>query len=231
MKGEESLPLVNFMAIEGRTPSSLNNMKFFTAVVVSTILICSSITAAAGARRRAPKRKTISLNGLRIPIPKGYIQFPQSSSNNAVFLFNRKSLEGIVLAVPDNSMVGTDLLPQLSAAALKSFFPKDDGRIDWKQFHNHRTISKFELGGSEEMGFDGQSLFIVHSHRFRIASKDLFLMDIFKWTEGNPGEVFDGGLGAESMQLCNDKVEILYAVTHEKINGTNSPCELISVPN
>jgi len=178
-----------------------------------------------------PRGRSVVLNGLRFPIPRGYIQVLPSSIENSAFLYYGKYNLGIVLAVPQQSFVQADILTELTQAALNKFFPKEPGTFDWKQFQNHRKISKFESGGSEMMGFNGTDLFIVHSHRITVAGKDVSILDIFKWTEGDSRDIFERGLGAESMEACNDEVEIIHAVTHEKVSATSSPCELIAIPN
>jgi hypothetical protein len=180
-----------------------------------------------GEPKRGPKKATV--NGVAFSIPKGYVAIPQTKTENSLFLFYRKYSEGIIVAVPGSLFDEATLLNSLTEAGLSTFFPEKSNNLQWKRLADYKKFSKFEIGGAQAMGYNKKDLFIVHSHHFRAHEKDIFIIDLFKWDNGGAADMFLGGLGGESMQGCNDMVEIIYSITGEKIDDTNSPCELIAV--
>ena len=173
--------------------------------------------------------RTISLNGFKFRIPKGYIAIPGNEIVDSVFLFSKKDLEGFFLAVPAAKFDEVELMNRNITVALKKFFPAASQDFGWKQLADRRKVSKFEVGASKTMGFNNRDLVIVQVHRFQINGKELFVGDLFKWTNGDEKEIFERGLGGESMQGCNDLVTIVYSVTGEKIDPDNLPCSLIAI--
>jgi hypothetical protein len=133
------------------------------------------------------------------------------------------------VAIPAAPFDEEKLLSTLTNSSLSNFFPRETQTFEWRQFEGHRKISKFEIGGAQSMGFNKSGLIIVRYHHFRFASQDIFLGDLFQWTEGNAKEVFNKGLGGESMQGCNDMVEVIYSITGESNDQTNSPCDLVAI--
>lgn len=153
-----------------------------------------------------------------------------SAVPNSRFLFYKKYNEGLVVTVPSGSSDKVQF-DELSTLAFKTFFGVEADKLVWKPIEDHRTISKFEVGGDQGMALVKQVLIIKHAYHFRLKERDFFLTDFFRWDNGHEQELFDRGLGAESMQGCNDMVELVYSITGEKIEGTNSPCEIIALPN
>lgn len=174
--------------------------------------------------------KTVTLNGVKFPIPKGYVLAQGTDLENTVFLFYKKYNEGLFISVPPATFNQVELLNSNTEIALNKFFPGSSQAYTWKPLNDRRKISKFEIGTSKSMGFDKKNLVILQVHHFLVAGRHLFIGDLFKWTHGNLQEMFATGRGGESMQGCNDLVEIVYSITGEKIDDTNSPCELIALP-
>lgn len=175
------------------------------------------------------KARTISLSGFKFRIPKGYVAIPGNEIPNSVFLFSKKDNEGFFLSVPGAKFDEAELMNRNITVALKKFFPEASADYDWKQLADRRKVSKFEVDASKKMGFNNRDLVIVQVRRFQINGKELFVGDIFKWSNGNEKEMFADGLGGESMKLCNDLVTIIYSVTGEKIDPDNLPCSLIAI--
>lgn len=174
-------------------------------------------------------KRVISLNGLEFRIPKNYLALPGSEVADSIFLFSKKYVEGFFLTVPAGKFDEGELMNRNTMLALKKFFPALPPDYRWKLLSDRRTVSKFEVGTSKAMGFNNRDLIIVQVHHFQINGKDVFIGDLFKWTNGDEKEIFEGGLGSESMQGCNDLVEIVYSVSGERIGETNFPCELIGI--
>jgi hypothetical protein len=172
---------------------------------------------------------TISLNGFEFRIPKNYVALPGSEAPDSVFLFSKKYAEGFFVFVPAAKFDEIESLNRNTTVALMKFFPAASSDYRWKPLSDRRTISKFEVGASKAMGFNNRELVIVQVHHFRINGKEFFIGDLFKWTNGNEKEIFAEGLGGESMQGCNDLVDIVYSVTGEKIAETKFPCEFIGI--
>jgi len=172
----------------------------------------------------------ITLNGLRFSIPKGYVRVAGNEVENSVFLFHKKYNEGFFISVPTTPFDLAKLLENNTDIALTKFFPKGPQNYHWKPLTDRRMISKFEIGASKAMGFNETNLVIMQVHHFLFAGRHIFIGDLFKWTHGDNKEMFARGLGGDSMQGCNDLVEVVYSITGEKIDETNSPCELIALP-
>lgn len=173
--------------------------------------------------------RTISLNGFKFRVPKGYVVIPGKEIVDSVFLFSKKYNEGFFLSVPAATVDEVEVLNRNATVALKKFFPAASPDYAWKPLADRRKVSKFEVGASKAMGFNTRDLVIVQVHHFQVNGKDFFVGDLFKWTNGNEKEIFASGLGGESMQGCNDLVDIVYSVTGEKIDEANFPCELIGI--
>ncbi|MDQ3474057.1 MAG: hypothetical protein M3447_10000, partial [Acidobacteriota bacterium] len=120
---------------------------------------------------------------------------------DSVFLFSKKDNEGFFLSAPAAKFDEVELMNRNITAALKLFFPAASPDYGWKPLADRRRISKFEVGASKTMGFNNRDLVIVQVHRFQINGKELFVGDLFKWSNGNEKEIFAGGLGGESMTL------------------------------
>jgi hypothetical protein len=174
--------------------------------------------------------RKITVNALTFSIPKGYGVMPGNEPENSIFLFNKKYNEGLFISVPSPPFDLPKLLQNNTETALTKFFPKGPQTYDWKPLTDRRIISKFEIGASKAMGFNQTNLVIMQVHHFLFAGRHIFIGDIFKWTHGDNKEIFARGLGGDSMQGCNDLVEVVYSITGEKIDETNSPCELIALP-
>ena len=173
--------------------------------------------------------RATSLNGFKFRIPKGHVAIPGNEIPDSVFLFSKKHKEGFFLSVPAAKFDEVELTNRNTTVALKKFFPEASQDYAWKPLADRRTVSKFEVGASKTMGFNNRELVIVQVHHFQVNGKEIFVGDLFKWSNGDEKEIFARGLGGESMQGCNDLVEIVYSVTGEKIDETNSPCELIAI--
>jgi hypothetical protein len=194
---------------------------------VSTATV-SQVSSHGAPLRERQNHRTVRLNGFEFRIPKSHRSIP-SEVVDTVFIFSKKHAEGFFLTVPSGKMDETELLNRNTEIALKKFFPELSQDYAWRPLSDRRKVSKFEVGTSKAMGFNKRDLVIVQVHHFQINGKEIFVGDLFKWTNGNEKEIFAGGLGGESMQGCNDLVEIVYSVTREKIDDTNSPCELIAI--
>ena len=212
--------------------SNLEATYFFVAVLTCAFLgsgIGAPLTHETAPSSQKPATRNVTLNGIAFSIPKAYAQIPQTEIPNSAFLFYRKYGEGLIVAVPTAPFDQNDLLNTLTEAGVRRFFPRATQPFEWKRLDRPRKLSKFEIGGDQSMGFNKKSLIIVHAHHFRVADNDIFVTDLFKWDHGDVKEKFAGGLGGESMQGCNDMVTIVYSITGEKIDETNSPCELIAL--
>ncbi len=166
---------------------------------------------------------------MKFPIPKGYVAVQGTEVENSIFLFYKKYNEGLFISVPSATFNEFELLNSNTEIALNEFFPGSSQAYKWKPLNDRRKISKFEIGTSKAMGFDKKNLVILQVHHFLVAGRHLFIADLFKWTHGDLNQRFAMGLGGESMQGCNDLVEIVHSITGEKIDDTNSPCELIAL--
>ncbi len=173
--------------------------------------------------------RTISLKGFKFRVPKGYVAIPGNDGVDSVFLFSKKYDEGFFLSAPAAKFDEVELMNRNITAALKKFFAAASPDYGWKPIADRRRVSKFEVGASKTMGFNNRDLVIVQVHHFQINGKELFVGELFKWSNGNEQEIFANGLGGESMQLCNDLVTIIYSVTGEKIDPNNLPCSLIAI--
>ena len=212
--------------------SNLNSMLVFALLVSGGFLVsgsslgsspeitCSTVNSVS---------KTVTLNGVKFPIPKGYLLVSGTDVENSIFLFYKKYDEGLFISVPPATFNEVELLNANTKMALNKFFPGSSQAYTWKPLNDRRKISKFEIGTSKSMGFDKKNLVILQVHHFLVGGRHLFIGDLFKWTHGNLQEMFATGRGGESMQGCNDLVEIVYPITGEKIDETNSPCELIAL--
>ena len=172
--------------------------------------------------------RTISFNGFKFRIPKGYVAIPENDVADTIFSSLRKIMR-VFLSAPAAKFDEVELLNRNTTAALRKFFPAASPDYSWKQLSDRRKVSKFEVGGSKTMGFNNRDLVIVQVHRFQINGKKLFVGDLFKWSNGNEKEIFANGLGGESMKLCNDLVTIIYPVTGEKIDPDNLACSFIAI--
>lgn len=204
----------------------------FTLLTLLAIFFAQPALLVAGHHKPARDSKnarTISLNGFEFRIPKNYVAMPGDEVVDSVFLFSKKYNEGFFVFVPAAKFDEVEMVNRNAKVALKKFFPRGSPDYVWKSLADRRKVSKFEIGASKAMGFNNRDLIIVQVHHFQINGKELFVGDLFKWTNGNEKEIFERGLGGESMQGCNDLVSIVYSVTGEKIDETNSPCELIVI--
>jgi hypothetical protein len=171
----------------------------------------------------------ITLNGVRFTKPNGYVTIAGNEIANSAFLFNKKYKEGFFIVVPSAPFDEKQLIGDLTNSGLSKFFPKEPQNYLWKPLNDLRKISRFEIGGGKAMGFNKRDLIIVQYHHFRIGDRDIFLGDLFELTRGKEAqEIYDEGLGGESMRGCNDSVEIIYPITGEKIED-NSPCEFTTI--
>lgn len=214
--------------------SNLNAMSLFTLLIGWGFLVSGySLLFAPEQTCAAPKSvsKTVTLNGLKFPIPNGYVLLRGNDFENTVFLFHKKYSHGLFVSVPTLPFDEHQLLNGITRVSLSKFFPKERQTYMWTRLSDRRKVSKFEVGGDKVMGYNKSNLIIVQAHHFRVAGRDLFIGDIFEMNKGKETEEsFNRGLGGESMQGCNAIVEITYSITGEKIGETDFPCELIALP-
>lgn len=212
----------------------LNAMCLFTLMGWGLLVSGSSLLSLPEKTYVKPKSvsKTVTLNGMKVPIPKGYALLQGNDVENTIFLFHKKYSHGLFVSVPSLPFDENQLLNGITKVGLSKFFPKEHQTYTWTPLSDRRKVSKFEVGGDKVMGFNKSNLIIVQTHHFRVGGRDLLIGDIFELNKGKEAEEsFNRGLGGESMQGCNVIVEIIYSITGEEINETNSPCELIALPS
>ena len=73
--------------------------------------------------------RTVSLNGFRFRIPKGYVAIPGNGVVDSVFLFSKKDNEGFFLSAPAAKFDEVELMNRNITAALKEFFPAASPRL------------------------------------------------------------------------------------------------------
>jgi hypothetical protein len=211
----------------------LNAMCLFTLMGWGFLVSGSSLLSASEKTYEAPKSvsKTVTLNGVKVPIPKGYALLQGNDVENTIFFFHKKYSHGLFVSVPSLPFDENQLLNGITRVGLSKFFPNERQTYTWTPLSDRRKVSKFEVGGDKAMGYNKSNLIIVQAHHFRVGLRDLLIGDIFELNKGKEAEEsFNRGLGGESMQGCNVIVEIIYSITGEEINETNSPCELIALP-
>lgn len=214
--------------------SQLNAMLRFALLMGWVFLFSESNPLFASETTLAPPRKvskTVTLNGVTFRIPQGYVLLEGRDIKNTVFLLHKRYGHGLFVSVPSAPFNGNEFLENIIRIGLNKYFSRKPQTYTWKTLNDRRKVSKFEVGGDKVMGYNGSHLIIVEPHHVLVGGRDLFIGDIFEMNKGKEAEEsFQRGLGGESMQGCNVIVEIIYSLTGEKIDETNSPCELIALP-
>ena len=194
------------------------------------LLPATATDAGSAATKTMHLAKKTTVNGVSFSVPKGYVQSGPGSLRNAALLYYAKYKEGLMVVVPDPPFDEAQLVKEITATGLSAFFPKERQTFEWKDSNNYRKLSKFEVSEGQAMGFNRKALVLLKSHHLRFADRDILVFDFFKFDQNDAAEVYARGHGVESMQGCNDMVELIYSITGEKIDDTNSPCDLVALP-
>lgn len=182
-----------------------------------------------GSRGGSISGGSVAINGLVFTMPKGYARLPSGSPNNAVFFYNRKTREGLVVAVPPSPFAEPETLQGLIKESQQRFFPKESAAYKWKSVNLLQKVSKFEVNDSLEKGFNRNHLWVFEYRHVVFNQRDVVIGTIFEARRGKAAaEMFDSEGAAMSMTSCSAAAEVIYSFTGEKIDPEKPPCELIA---
>ncbi len=185
------------------------------------------VTSAAGIQTKSSRQ--ITINGAVFTTPKGYLKLPAGTSGNAVFLYNKQTKEGMVVAVPASPFVESGMLRGLIKESQQRFFPKETAAYQWKSVNLLQRVSKFEVNDSLEKGLNRNHIWIFEYRHLVFNQRDVVVGTIFEARKGKAAaEMFESEGAAMSMTSCSAAAELIYSFTGEKIDPEKPPCELIA---
>jgi hypothetical protein len=171
----------------------------------------------------------VTVSGVVFTLPQGYLKVPGPERANFAFLYDTKNKNGMVLTVPTVPFVEKEVEENLKKVSLSTFFPKETRPYVWKSPNQLQKVSKFEVGDFLGKGFNQNSLLVFESRHIKFEEKDVFVATIFEARRGRLAkDMFNGEGTAMSMTTCRAAVEVIYALTGEKIDSEKPPCELIA---
>jgi hypothetical protein len=202
------------------------SLKIFCALFVLGIVFFG-VRPAAGLQTKASRQLTI--NNAVFTVPKGYERLPAGTSGNAVFLYNRQTKEGMVVAVPASPFAEAEVLKGLIKDSQQRFFPKESEAYQWKSVNLLQKVSKFEVNGSLEKGLNRNHLWVFEYRHVVFNQRDVIVGTIFEARRGKAAaEMFQSEGAAMSMTSCSAAAELIYSFTGEKIDPEKPPCELVA---
>jgi hypothetical protein len=202
------------------------SLKAFCALFV-LVAAFLGVTSATDAQPKTSRQLTI--DGAVFNVPKGYATLPAGSTSNAVFLYNQKTREGMVIAVPGSPFVEAEVLQGLIKESQRRFFPKETAAYQWKSINLLQKVSKFEVKDSLEKGLNRNHLWVFEYRHLVFNQKDVVVGTIFEARKGKAAaEMFASEGAAMSMTSCSAAAELIYSFTGEKIDPEKPPCELIA---
>lgn len=202
------------------------SLKTFCALFVLGIVFLP-VRPAAGVQTKASRQLTI--NNAVFTVPKGYARLPVGNSGNAVFLYNSRTKEGMVVAVPASPFAEAEVLKGLIKDSQQRFFPKETEAYQWKSVNLLQKVSKFEVNDSLEKGLNRNHLWVFEYRHVVFNQRDVIVGTIFEARRGKAAaEMFQSEGAAMSMTSCSAAAELIYSFTGEKIDPEKPPCELIA---
>jgi hypothetical protein len=202
-------------------------LKYRRRLLLLSVLLIQVLTARGHAQRSKDVRLT--LHGVTFSIPPGFTQLPAATNDEVIFLFGKKSKEGVFVAVP-KSHVDEAQINQLVEAALAAYFPKEEKTYKWVNPISFDKVSRFETGNIRSQGYNKHDIVVFEFRRVVFENTELVVGNIFEASKGKDAEEMSKTGGrSSSMSACNAEVHIIFSVTGEKPDPSRLPCELVAV--
>jgi hypothetical protein len=149
------------------------------------------------------------------------------SQNYQIFL---KKDVALFVALPKTGLSDAEFVNEIAKVALLRLFPRTSQNFAWKDLKYDKPVSKFETGSGTVQGFNGSKGVLVKYRHLKTTSAEVLIGYVADFGEGKEArEVFDRNLGADTIATldgCSASVEVIYSITHEKLDPNNSPCSL-----
>jgi len=199
------------------------------------LLLVTAVSFAGPRQPRKSANPVLVLRGVSIAIPKGFTRLPNDSADQSTadvaFLIDKKSKEGIFVAVPSQPFEELPYLNLLSQAALKVYFPNEPSSYLWQNLRSIDKVSKFELTNFATQGFNKSNLVGLGFRRVVIKDKTVIVGSIFEVAKGKEAQNrVDSGSFTTSMSVCDKEARIIFSITGERYDESNPPCQLIAIP-
>ena len=200
-----------------------------TGVRPLVALLIQSSLLSAGAYAQRAKDVRLTLHGVTFSVPPWFTQLPAPNSGEAIFLFDKKSKEGIFVAVP-GSQIDEAKTNELLKAALATYFPNEEKTYKWQDPASFEKVSRFETSNIRSQGYNNHDIVVFEFRRVVFQNSELVVGNIFEAAKGKDAEEMSKTGGRNfSMSACNAEVHIIFSVTGEKPDPNRVPCELVAV--
>jgi hypothetical protein len=201
-------------------------------ICMATVICCfvfgASLSFGQSASRQRSKKSSCNVGDITFVCPKGFKPLPVESDRKFSLLFRKEYGLGLFVALPESGFDEQKFMSDVTKTTLAQIFPKESQAFAWKPLNFSDSVSKYEVGGGMAQGFNGALSVLVKYRHLKFKDKDILVGYVAEFGRGAEAkESFERGLGGDSMPACNASVEVIYAITGEKVDENNPPCTLV----
>ncbi len=169
-----------------------------------------------------------SFGDVRFACPKNFKQVRLEPTQEFALYHWKKYNVGVFVAAPAAGYDESKFMANVIRTSLANMLPKDSQEFSWKGVPYSGRISKFEIDGTIAQAFNGSLGILIKYRRLKVNGRDIIVGYASEFGRGAEAkEIFDRGLGGDSMPGCYAAVDITYSITGEKM-PENNPCDIIA---
>lgn len=173
---------------------------------------------------------SVAFRDLKPSFPPEFDVQRQRIDEALVYLPHQAAELGLFVALPDKA-VKDDYYKQLSAQVAAYMLPKEKPGYAWKKLDGYTKMSKFEAGGGEFQGFNGQQRVLVNLRRIRLKEREVVVGYIVALDRGPQArQLFEQNLGGIVIPASNAQAYVIASLTGEKYEDINPDASFNAVP-